>query len=103
MRCSTWGHVITRPRPPWVSAEILEAAVTRAPYPVRREEVVAFVRLHGSSSTGPDSLREWVRARIASYKVPSRIIIAEDFPRTSRGKSARRELRAAAAGDAHGQ
>jgi acyl-coenzyme A synthetase/AMP-(fatty) acid ligase len=64
---------------------------------------VAFVRLRPRSSTEPDTLREWARARIASYKVPARILIVEDFPRTATGKLARRELRAAAAGDANGQ
>ena len=83
--------------------DVVEAAVTGVPHPLRGEEVVAFVRLRPGSSTGPDALREWARARIASYKVPARILIVEDFPRTSTGKLARRELRAAAAGDANGQ
>ena len=83
--------------------DIIEAAVTGVPHPLRGEEVVAFVRLRPSASTGPETLREWARARIAAYKVPARIFVVEDFPRTSTGKLARRELRAEAAGDAHGQ
>jgi fatty-acyl-CoA synthase len=77
--------------------DVVEAAVTGVPHPLRGEEVVAFVRLRPSSSTGPEELREWARARIAAYKVPARILVVADFPRTSTGKLARRKLRAEAA------
>lgn len=79
--------------------DIAEAAVTGAPHPTRGEEVVAFVRLRPGSAADPAGLREWARARVASYKVPARILVVDEFPRTSTGKLARRELRAAAAGD----
>lgn len=88
--------------------EVAEAAVTGVPHPIRGEEVVAFVRIRPGGTITADALRQWCRSRMASYKVPSRIVVVEELPTTSTGKLARRELQAlagtvasgAAAGDA---
>jgi fatty-acyl-CoA synthase len=77
--------------------DVAEAAVTGAPHPVRGEEVVAFVRLRPQAVVTADALREWCRSRMASYKVPARILVVDAFPTTTTGKLARRELKALAA------
>lgn len=77
--------------------DVAEAAVTGAPHPVRGEEVVAFVRLRPDAAVTADQLREWCRSRMASYKVPARIVIVDAFPTTTTGKLARRELKELAA------
>jgi fatty-acyl-CoA synthase len=76
--------------------DVAEAAVAGAAHEVRGEEVVAFVRLRPQAVIAADDLREWCRSRMASYKVPARILIVEEFPTTTTGKLARRELKALA-------
>ena len=39
-----------------------------------------------------DALREWAKARIASYKVPKRVVLLDDFPRNPVGKVVKPEL-----------
>jgi len=39
-----------------------------------------------------DALREWAKSRIASYKVPKRVVVLEDFPRNPVGKVVKPEL-----------
>ena len=51
---------------------------------------VAYVVLGGAVAA--DDLRAWVRARLADYKVPDRVIAVEQMPVTSVGKIAKRAL-----------
>lgn len=71
---------------------IAAVAVTGVDHPVRGQDVVAFVRLRPGATLDPNELREWARQRAASYKVPSRIFIVEEFPVTGTGKLSRRDL-----------
>jgi fatty-acyl-CoA synthase len=73
--------------------DVAEAAVTGAPHELRGELVVAFVRLRPGARLTEDGLRDWARARAASYKVPARVLVVPAFPATATGKLARRELR----------
>ena len=52
---------------------------------------VAFVR---STEADPEALRQWCRKYLAGYKIPGRIEVLADFPRTGPGKVDRNELRA---------
>jgi acyl-coenzyme A synthetase/AMP-(fatty) acid ligase len=45
------------------------------------------------SPADAQELREWVAGRLARYKVPKAIVVAEELPRTASGKLRRRELR----------
>jgi long-chain acyl-CoA synthetase len=73
---------------------VVEAAVVGVPDPVYGEAVRAFIVLApGASLSGPD-LEEWLRKRLARYKVPTAYAFLADLPRSANGKVLRRELRA---------
>ncbi len=50
------------------------------------EEVMAWVMLRPDADATPDAIREYCRGRIAHYKVPRYVKIAEEFPMTVTGK-----------------
>ena len=54
--------------------------------------MTAFVR----GDAREDELRDWCAERLASFKVPKRIVRVDDFPRTGTGKIQKHLLR-----DAH--
>jgi fatty-acyl-CoA synthase len=43
---------------------------------------VGFVIASGEAALDEDALRDWCRARLASYKVPRRIFSIDEFPTT---------------------
>ena len=60
----------------------------------RLDEVpVAYVRLAEGEHAEPAELIEFLKPRIAAYKVPRRFRFVEEFPRTPAGKILKRELR----------
>jgi fatty-acyl-CoA synthase len=63
-----------------------EAAVIGIPDERWGERPCAFVTLRSGAEADPEALRDFVRERIASYKVPERIEFRNDFPRTATGK-----------------
>lgn len=69
---------------------VLECAAYGAPSERWGEEVRAAVVLRGEAS--PDELVEHVRGRIAAYKVPRRLTIRPELPKTGSGKIAKRRL-----------
>ena len=54
--------------------------------------VVAYVIAQPGIEVTPDALIEFGRQHLASYKVPKKIYLARDFPRTRNGKILRREI-----------
>jgi acyl-coenzyme A synthetase/AMP-(fatty) acid ligase len=46
----------------------------------------------GSALTG-EALREWIAERIAEYKVPTKITIVDELPRTGTNKVQKHEVR----------
>ena len=74
---------------------VLEAAVIGVPHQKLGEEVGAIVRLQpGASATAAD-LQAHVRARVSSFKVPTRFWFrSEEFPRNASGKVMKRDLKA---------
>ncbi len=56
------------------------------------ERVCAAVVVSGGESAGPESLREWLKARLAPYKIPSRIITVGELPRNPMGKVIKPEV-----------
>jgi acyl-CoA synthetase (AMP-forming)/AMP-acid ligase II len=69
---------------------VAEVAVVGVPDPVLGEIGVAFVVLGGVLPG--DDLQEWVRARLADYKVPDRVVAVQEMPVTSVGKIDKRAL-----------
>jgi fatty-acyl-CoA synthase len=70
---------------------VRSVAITGVPDAAAGEVVVAFVVPDGSE-LDPRELRRQCERRIASYKVPERIHIVSELPKTDTGKLARREL-----------
>jgi acyl-coenzyme A synthetase/AMP-(fatty) acid ligase len=69
---------------------VAEAGVFARPHPEWGEAVTARVVLR-SEATDVE-LREWVGERLARFKVPKTIEVADALPRTASGKLLRREL-----------
>jgi fatty-acyl-CoA synthase len=73
--------------------DVVEAAVIGVPDERWGEVPVAFVVLRGGASPSQEELQEFVRGRIARYKVPRRIVPCDDLPKTATGKIQKFELR----------
>ena len=71
------------------------AHVVGVPHPTRGENVAAFVVPRPGETPDPAALAEFVRASLASYKVPRHVfVIAETaVPRTATGKIEKPALR----------
>src|SRR6185503_18974023 len=71
----------------------VEQAVTFAvPNEVLGEEVAAVVVLHPHGAITEKELREFVRERLADFKVPRQVLFASEIPRESFGKIQRNRL-----------
>ena len=81
--------------------KVKEAAVAGVSHRVRGELLVAQVVLKDGVADDPRAVRrelvEFLRERLAPYKVPRRIEIASALPKTAVGKVLRREIREAVA------
>ena len=67
------------------------AAVVGAPDPVWGERGVAFVTARGPVSE--DEVLAHARARLAAFKLPVRVVVVDELPRSTIDKVARRKLR----------
>ncbi|MBW3657866.1 MAG: AMP-binding protein [Actinobacteria bacterium] len=67
-------------------ASIAEAVVFGVPDEEWGERVVAAVVPHAGHTPDPDELRERLRGELAPAKVPKRIVVVDDLPRTGTGK-----------------
>src|SRR5215210_4960735 len=70
---------------------VADAGVYGRPDPEWGEAVTASVVLREPAD--PQELREWVAGRLARYKAPKAVEVAETLPRNASGKLLRRELR----------
>ena len=81
--------------------KVKEAAVAGVSHRVRGELLVAQVVLKDGVADDPRAIRrelvEFLKERLAPYKVPRRIEIASALPKTAVGKVLRREIREAVA------
>lgn len=71
-----------------------EAAVVGVPAALGEDEIVAYVvaRVRGET-IDVDALREWTRARLADFKVPSEFRVRDALPRTATERVAKHLLR----------
>lgn len=72
---------------------VTDAAVVGLPRNDGSEQVVAAVTVEDPDAFDPEAAREHCRTHLAAYKVPRRIEVLEDLPRTIIGKVLRREVR----------
>lgn len=75
---------------------VREAAAIGVPHRVLGEDVAAFVVPRAGARVDPDELRAFVAERLADYKTPRRIFVADELPRNALGKVLKRDLRARA-------
>lgn len=72
---------------------VAEAAVVGIPDEILGEAPVAFVLWNGIDQPSEKALRKYLGEHLASYKIPTRILFPESFPRSGAGKVLKRELR----------
>jgi malonyl-CoA/methylmalonyl-CoA synthetase len=71
----------------------LESAVIGVPDADFGEAVVAIVVLLAGALVSAESVKDAVRARVAKFKVPKRVIFVDDLPRNAMGKVQKEVLR----------
>lgn len=77
---------------------VSEAAVVGVPHPKLGEDLHAFVLLRAGQTATPEEIREFCKDKLADYKTPRRITIAEQLPRGPLGKVLKSALRETAVG-----
>jgi long-chain acyl-CoA synthetase len=76
--------------------DVIDAAVVGIPHKTLGEEPAAVVQLRPEGTATEAELRQWVRERLAAFKVPVRVLFrAEPLPRNANGKILKNELRSA--------
>lgn len=73
---------------------VVDAALVGLPHRTLGEEPAAVVHLTPDAAVNEDELRQWVRDRLAAFKVPVRILFADELlPRNANGKILKNELK----------
>jgi long-chain acyl-CoA synthetase len=78
--------------------QVQEVAVYGVPHPEKGEQVVAAVVPKPGADLGADDVVAYCRANIAAYKVPARVDIVRELPKSATGKILKRVLREQAGG-----
>ncbi|GGH39773.1 long-chain-fatty-acid--CoA ligase [Microbacterium album] len=74
--------------------DVSAASVVGVPRGDGGESVAAAVVLRAGSGIDVEALRDFCRTHLTAYKVPRRIVVVDDLPRSLIGKVLRREVRA---------
>ena len=72
---------------------VVEAVVVGVPDEEFGQRLVAYVVPSGPRAVTPEQLIQHVRANLARYKTPRKIVLVEDLPRNATGKVLRSQLR----------
>lgn len=73
--------------------DIDAAAVVALPKPRGGEDVAAAIVVRNGVEIEPEAVRDFCKTRLAAYKVPRRIVVVDELPRSLIGKVLRREVR----------
>lgn len=73
--------------------EVLECVVVGLPDPEYGERVTAFIVPQKDHQIDPVSLKDYLKARLAAFKVPKEYIAVEELPKSSAGKVLKKEIR----------
>jgi fatty-acyl-CoA synthase len=65
---------------------VLEVAIVGLPDTVLGEISCAAIRLKPNATVTPEELREFIKSKVADYKVPDKIVFLQEFPMTASGK-----------------
>ena len=77
---------------------VFECAVIGLPDELRDEAIVAVVVLHADQQVTASELIDFCAGKLASFRVPQRVVFEESLPRTSVGKIQKHLIRAALSG-----
>ena len=72
---------------------VQEVAVYGLPHPDKGEQVVAAVVPRPGHALGAEDVLAYCRTHIAAYKVPARVDIVAELPKSATGKILKRVLR----------
>ena len=73
--------------------EIVDCAIFGVPDPEYGEALAAYVQTKPGHALSVESVRQFLRERVAGFKVPQVIKFAEELPREETGKVFKRKLR----------
>jgi fatty-acyl-CoA synthase len=73
--------------------DIVDAQVIGVPDTKYGEQLCAWVRLRDGASLDAETLRAWCQGKLAHYKVPRYVRIADEFPMTVTGKVQKFKMR----------
>ncbi|MEU8619177.1 long-chain fatty acid--CoA ligase [Streptomyces sp. NPDC048623] len=71
---------------------VAEAAVVGVPHPLHGEEVAAVVVLRRGAEATDGEIRAYVKERVAAYKYPRIVTLADELPKGPTGKILKREI-----------
>lgn len=72
--------------------DIVECAVVGLPDEDFGQKIAAVVVVKAGKVLTLESLREWAKPRMASYKIPRALYLYESIPRNQMGKINKKEL-----------
>jgi acyl-CoA synthetase (AMP-forming)/AMP-acid ligase II len=72
--------------------DVADAAVIGVDDEQYGQRLAAFVVLNPGTSVTPDVLKQYVRERLANYKVPRDVVVLDELPRNATGKIVRDQL-----------